>query len=138
MKRSCLVILLLLCGIAAHPSYAQSQEPQFFFYLMEPDGETEGSVDEFKHNFEAGIALYNEGVQMLMNLQAESDDDELVGVQAMIQGKFREALPYFETCYRINPKHAETVTALSGIAFAQGDLQRYQRFQEELEAIVKN
>lgn len=86
-------------------------------------------------NYNLGIIYYNEGVEIVNNMDYSLDLFELNAVQDKIIELFKESLPYMKKAYELNPKRRETLIGLQGIYFSLNDIEKSESFKKELETI---
>jgi tetratricopeptide (TPR) repeat protein len=86
-------------------------------------------------NYNLGIIYYNEGVEIVNNMDYSLDLFELNAVQDKIIELFKESLPYMTKAYELNPKRRETLIGLQGIYFSLNDIEKSEAFKQELEAL---
>lgn len=98
--------------------------------------ETTLSIDSLNYQatFNIGIIYYNEGADLLMNLDPFNTDIEQLNLQqenAMIL--FEKALPYLHKAYKLNPNSKEVVEGLAGSYYGLNDDENYNRWKELLD-----
>ena len=86
-------------------------------------------------NYNLGIIYYNEGVEIVNNMDYSLDLFELNAVQDRIIELFKESLPYMKKAYELNPKRKETLIGLQGIYFSLNDIEKSEAFKKELEEL---
>jgi len=89
-------------------------------------------------NYNLGIIYYNEGVEIVNNMDYSLDLFELNAVQDQIIELFRTSLPYMKKAYDLNPKRKETLIGLQGIYFSLNDIPKSEAFKKELEGLSEN
>lgn len=86
-------------------------------------------------NYNLAIHYYNQGVNIIANMDYEQDFETLFAIQAQVMELFEKALPYMKKAYKLNPYRKETLVGLSGIYYGLNDIETSEKFQEELKAI---
>ena len=86
-------------------------------------------------NYNLGILYYNEGVEIVNNMDYSLDLFELNAVQDQIIELFRQSLPYMLKAYELNPKRKETLIGLQGIYFSLNDIEKSEEYKRQLEEI---
>lgn len=89
-------------------------------------------------NYNMGIIFYNEGVDIVQNMDYSLDLFELNEVQDRIIELFRESLPFMLKAYELNPRRKETLIGLQGIYFSLNDIAKSDSYKYELEGLEKN
>jgi len=106
-------------------------------------GEAEKSYEEVlktdsnnvSANYNLGIIYYNQGVEIVNNMDYSLDLFQLNEVQDRIIELFRMSLPYMKKAYDLNPKRKETLIGLQGIYFSLNDIPKSESFKKELEEL---
>lgn len=86
-------------------------------------------------NYNLGIIYYNEGVEIVNNMDYSLDLFELNAVQDKIIELFRQSLPYMLKAYELNPRRKETLIGLQGIYFSLNDIEKSEDYKRQLEAL---
>lgn len=89
-------------------------------------------------NYNLGIIYYNQGVEIVNNMDYSLDLIELNAVQDKIISLFRQSLPYMKKAYDLNPKRKETLIGLQGIYFSLNDIPKSEAYKKQLEQLEKN
>lgn len=89
-------------------------------------------------NYNLAIHYYNQGVNIIENMDYDTDFETLFAIQAQVMELFGKALPYMEKAYKLNPKRKETLVGLSGIYFGLNDIETSEKFQEELKKLQES
>lgn len=98
----------------------------------------EKDPENISANYNLGIIYYNEGVEIVNNMDYSLDLFELNAVQDRIIELFRSSLPYMLKAYELNPKRKETLIGLQGIYFSLNDIEKSERYKKELEILEGN
>jgi tetratricopeptide (TPR) repeat protein len=88
-------------------------------------------------NYNIAILFYNEGVNIIKNLDYDLDLITLELIQDEVVRLFKQSLPYAERAYRLNPKRKETLIMLSGIYFSLNEMEKSQEIQRQLDELEK-
>lgn len=122
-------------------------------FAEEDSTETEGYLNKAKElyeevlamdsnnvsaNYNMGIIYYNEGVEIVQNMDYSLDLFELNAVQDQIIELFKQSLPYMLKAYKLNPRRKETLIGLQGIYFSLNDIEKSDAFKKELEDLEKS
>ncbi|MEX2596228.1 MAG: hypothetical protein WEC59_04795 [Salibacteraceae bacterium] len=89
-------------------------------------------------NYNLAIHYYNQGVNIIENMDYDTDFETLFAVQAQVMELFGQALPYMKKAYKLNPQRKETLVGLSGIYFGLNDIETSEYYQEELKKLQGN
>lgn len=86
-------------------------------------------------NYNLGILYYNEGVEIVTNMNYDLDLFELEMLQEQMVQLFRQSLPFMKKAYDLNPKRRETIEGLQGIYISLNDFQQSQIYKKQLESL---
>jgi len=86
-------------------------------------------------NYNIGIIYYNQGVEIVNNMDYSMDLIELNAVQDRIIQLFRQSLPFMKKAYDLNPKRKETLIGLQGIYFSLNDIPKSEVYKKQLEQL---
>lgn len=86
-------------------------------------------------NYNLGIHYYNQGVNIIDNMDYELPFEELFAIQEKVMELFQKALPYMLKAYELDPKRKATLQGLSGIYFGLNDIEKSEYYQKELEKL---
>lgn len=86
-------------------------------------------------NYNMGILFYNQGVDIVNNMDYSLDLEQLNEVQDRIIVLFKKSLPYMLKAYELDPKRRETLIGLQGIYFSLNDIEKSEKYKGELEAL---
>ncbi|NQV52145.1 MAG: hypothetical protein HQ500_03135 [Flavobacteriales bacterium] len=89
-------------------------------------------------NYNMAIHFYNQGVNIIENMDYEQDFETLFMIQAQVMDLFGAALPYMKKAYKLNPYRKETLVGLSGIYYGLNDIETSERYQTELNKLDSN
>lgn len=103
------------------------------------DGDEASLIQMVKDNPNSEVAnhflatyYYNQGVALIENMDYSADKDELIAIQDQVMALFKQAVPYAEKAYEINPKAIKTLTMLSGIYFGMNDMEKHDFYKKLL------
>jgi tetratricopeptide (TPR) repeat protein len=88
-------------------------------------------------NYGIGILYYNQAVNLIKDQEYDLDIVNLDGVLDNSVKLFKEARPFMEKAYSLDPKRPETIEGLSGIYFSLHDEEKSSLFRKKLEEIKK-
>lgn len=91
--------------------------------------------DNISANYNLGIIYYNQGVDIVNNMDYSLDLMELTIIQDDIIGLFKKSLPYMKKAYDLNPTRKETLISLQGIYFSLNDIPQSELYKKELELL---
>lgn len=86
-------------------------------------------------NYNMGILYYNQGVEIVNNMDYSLDLAQLNEVQDRIIVLFKKSLPFMLKAYELEPTRRETLTGLQGIYFSLNDIEKSERYKKELEQL---
>jgi len=86
-------------------------------------------------NYNLAIHYYNQGVNIIENMDYEQDFETLFAIQAQVMDLFSAALPYMLKAYELNPLRKETLVGLSGIYFGLNNIEESEKYQAELKKL---
>lgn len=86
-------------------------------------------------NYNLAIHYYNQGVNIIDNMDYELPFEELFAIQEKVMELFQKALPYMLKAYKLDPKRETTLQGLSGIYFGLNDIEKSEYYQQELEKL---
>jgi tetratricopeptide (TPR) repeat protein len=93
--------------------------------------------NNLKANYNLGLLFYNQAVDKINELPFDTDLVALEDIQQECKDLFKQALPYMEKAYELNPKNKETLIGLSGIYFSLHDIENSNRIKTELNSLEK-
>lgn len=108
---------------------AQDKAKDFSFKELKTE---KSNKSEFDKNYNAGIEHYNAAIKLLTGNSEFVVLEELEALQKSTQEHFKQALPYFEKAYKINPKDKNVLEALSGCYFSLNDQANFEKYKKEL------
>lgn len=86
-------------------------------------------------NYNLGIHYYNQGVNIIDNMDYELPFEELFAIQEKVMELFSKALPYMLKAYELDSTRKATLQGLSGIYFGLNDIEKSEYYQKELEKL---
>ena len=129
-------IFLALCCFLPLMMTAQTAQKKSFTFTAISLSE-DGSNPEFYRNFKMGIVSYNKAVELINNSQGEKTNAVSASSHDGAIQEFKNALPYLEKAYSINPKNEKILNALQGTYVALSDDKKSEQFKAELDALKK-
>ena len=130
----------LVLGQVYNQLYDQDMEKNMSFYKKTEDAyKLVLGVDSnnLSANYNLAILYYNDGVNIIKNLDYDLDMFELNTIQDEVVLLFQKSLPYANRAYLLNPCRKETLIMLSGIYFSLNEMEKSQQIQNELEGVEK-
>ncbi|MEX2379871.1 MAG: tetratricopeptide repeat protein [Vicingaceae bacterium] len=89
-------------------------------------------------NYNIGIIYYNQGVEIVNNMDYSLDLEQLNQIQDQVIELFKKSLPYMKKAYDLDPKKKETLIGLQGIYYSLNDIPKSEAFKKELELLKQN
>lgn len=86
-------------------------------------------------NYNLAIHYYNQGVNIIDNMDYSLDFEQLFQIQDHVMQLFQKALPYMRKAYKLDPTRKATLQGLSGIYFGLNDIEKSEFYQKELEKL---
>lgn len=88
-------------------------------------------------NYNLAILYYNEGADIINNMDYDMDIIDLNKIQDYCIEIFLKALPYMKKSYELNYKRKETLIGLSNIYYGLNDIEKSEQYKKELEELEK-
>ena len=86
-------------------------------------------------NYNLAIHYYNQGVQMIDQMDYEDDFEKLFEIQERVLELFKKALPYMLKAYELEPNRKATLQGLTGIYYGLNNIEKSEEFKQKLEAL---
>jgi tetratricopeptide (TPR) repeat protein len=86
-------------------------------------------------NYNMGILYYNQGVDIVNAMDYGLDLEQLNELQDRIVVLFKKSLPYMLKAYELDPEKRTTLTGLQGIYFSLNDMEKSDRYKNELDQL---
>jgi len=86
-------------------------------------------------NYNIGILFYNQAVYLIKKMDYDVDMIALSDIQDNSIILFKQALPFMNQAYTLNPTRKEAIQGLSGIYFSLNDFEKSTYFQKLLESL---
>jgi len=86
-------------------------------------------------NYNLAILYYNEGADIINNMDFEMDLFDLNKVQDRCIELFLKGLPYMKKSYELNYKRKETLLGLSNIYYGLNDMEKSEAYKKELQKL---
>ncbi len=86
-------------------------------------------------NYNMGILYYNQGADMVNNMDYSLDLEELNRIQEELYVIFKKSLPFMKKAYDLNPNKEETLIGLQGIYYSMNDMEKSEAYKKELEEL---
>lgn len=84
-------------------------------------------------NYNLAILYYNEGADIINELDYDLDLMEFIRVQDLCIELFLKGLPYMKKSYDLNYKRKETLVGLSNIYYGLNDMEKSDFYKQQLE-----
>lgn len=91
--------------------------------------------NNFSGNYNLGIHYYNQGVNIIENIDYNSDFEIIMQKQVEVIELFNLALPYMLKAHKLDPLRKEPIRGLSGIYYGLNDLEKSEYYQKKLEEL---
>lgn len=91
--------------------------------------------NQISANYNLGIHFYNQGVNIIENIDYNSDFEEIMLKQMEVIDLFNSALPYMLRAHKLDPTRKDSIRGLSGIHYGLNDLEKSEYYQELLEEL---
>jgi hypothetical protein len=88
-------------------------------------------------NYNLAILFYNEGADIINELDYDLDLMEFSRIQDLCIGLFLDGLPYMKKSYDLLYKRKETLVGLSNIYYGLNDMGKSEFYKKELEGLEK-
>lgn len=88
-------------------------------------------------NYNLSLLYYNQGVDIVNNMDYDMDFDKLLATQDKITALFNEALPYMLKAYEQDYRKEDTLEGLKNIYHGLNDLEKSNYYKQQLEEIQK-
>lgn len=102
----------------------------FFEIVLEHD------PNQFMPNFNVGIMYYNQGADLIMNMDPLTPLEEIPVIEAKAQEGFKNALPYLLQANKLEPERTDVIEAITGCYYGlwgseNEDYLKYQKMLDE-------
>ncbi len=97
--------------------------------------------NNYNANYNLGILYYNQGVDLILELDAETPLEKLIEVQDKCVRLFSKSLPYMKKAHELDPRNKETIVGLAGIYYNMNERKKSQFYDDmaaELEGSPKS
>ena len=89
--------------------------------------------DHFQANFNMGITYYNQGADLIMNMDPLTPIEEIPVIEGQAQELFAKALPYLLKSYEIDKDRTDVIEAITGCYYGRQDNENYLVYQTILD-----
>ncbi|MDQ3192857.1 MAG: hypothetical protein M3Q58_14780 [Bacteroidota bacterium] len=86
-------------------------------------------------NYNLGILYYNKAVNIINDLDFDTDIFAFMEIQETTVGIFKQSLPYMEKAYKLDPRKKETLKGLEGIYFSLHEIDKSNEIKAQLEKL---
>jgi len=86
-------------------------------------------------NYNLGIHFYNQGVNIIENIDYNDDFEKIMELQVEVVDLFNSALPYMLRAHLLDPSRKDSMRGLSGIYYGLNNLEKSEEYQKKLEEI---
>lgn len=91
--------------------------------------------NQISANYNLGIHFYNQGVNIIENIDYNADFELIMQKQMDVIDLFNFALPYMLRAHKLDPTRKDSIRGLSGIYYGLNDLEKSEYYQELLEEL---
>ena len=88
-------------------------------------------------NYNLSLLYYNEGVDIVNNMDYDMEFENLMATQEKIADLFNEALPFMLKAYESNYRKEDTLEGLKNIYYGLNDAEKSNYYKQELESLQK-
>ncbi len=93
------------------------------------------NTDNVSANYNLGILYYNKAVNIINDLDFDTDIFAFMEIQETTVNIFKQSLPYMEKAYKLDPYKKETLKGLEGIYFSLHEIDKSNEIKAELEKL---
>ena len=86
-------------------------------------------------NYNMGILYYNQGADIVNNMDYSLDLKELTMIQEDVHVLFSKSLPFMLKAYKMNPNKMETLIGLKGIYYSMNNMEKSDLFKHKIEEL---
>lgn len=86
-------------------------------------------------NYNLGIHFYNQGVNIIENIDYNDDFEKIMQLQVDVVELFNSALPYMLRAHLLDPSRKDSIRGLSGIYYGLNNLEKSEEYQKKLEEL---
>lgn len=94
-------------------------------------------ADNASANYNLSLLYYNQGVDIVNNMDYDMDFDKLLETQDKITTLFNQALPYMLKAYEQDYRKEDTLEGLKNIYHGLNDIEKSNYYKQQLEEIKK-
>lgn len=94
--------------------------------------------NNYSGHYNLGILYYNESVNIIKNLDYETELMTLDLIQDECVALFKKSLPYMRKAYELNPKRKDVLVGLSGIYWSLNELEKSEAIDKELKILQQD
>lgn len=87
----------------------------------------------FQPNFNIGITFYNQGADLIMNMDPLTEIEEIPIIEEKAQNLFRKALPFLHRAYKLDKDRIDVIEAITGCYYGLQDNENYLEYQTILD-----
>ena len=88
-------------------------------------------------NYNLSLLYYNEGVDIVNNMDYDMEFENLIATQEKIADLFNEALPFMLKAYESEYRKEDTLEGLKNIYYGLNDTEKSNYYKQELESLQK-
>ena len=88
-------------------------------------------------NYNLSLLYYNEGVDIVNNMDYDMEFENLMATQEKIADLFNEALPFMLKAYEANYRKEDTLEGLKNIYYGLNDTEKSNYYKQQLDSLQK-
>ena len=89
--------------------------------------------DQFQPNFNVGIMYYNQGADLIMNMDPLTPIENIPLIESQAQNSFKKALPYLLKANKMQPDRLDVIEGITGCYYGLQDDVNYEMYQKTLD-----
>lgn len=120
--------LKLVSSLQGEQKTKQTEKGIHFFKLV-----LDIDKNQFGPNLNIGVMYYNNGADLIMNMDPLTPIEEIPLIEENAQEFFRKALPYLLEAHRIEPDRIDVIEAITGCYYGLQDDDNYNKYQKTLD-----
>lgn len=90
-------------------------------------------ADHFQANFNVGITYYNQGADLIMNMDPLTPIEKIPEIEAQAQELFKKALPFLKKAHELETERVDVIEAITGCYYGLQDDENYLAYQKLLD-----
>ncbi|MEO9533580.1 MAG: hypothetical protein ABJG68_01170 [Crocinitomicaceae bacterium] len=120
--------LKLVSNLQGEQKTKQTAKGIHFFQLV-----LDIDKDQFGPNLNIGVMYYNNGADLIMNMDPLTPIEDIPLIEEKAQDYFSKALPFLLEANRIEPERVDVIEAITGCYYGLQDDENYNKYQKILD-----